>query len=192
MQKYQLDCAYIITNFKYHNQIKDSLLNLINFTNFQEVIDSGCETNISKADWHDAQNFKREWVQFLLQYLTEPVLDIYKELGYDGYTLHDIWFQQYQKNSGHGWHSHSANFTNVYYLEMPEESPKTQIVNPYNQTDIIEVDVKEGDILVFPSFVIHRAPPNLENAKKTIVSYNINATYSNAIYGKGINHNAIF
>lgn len=187
MKKYRLDCAYVITDFVHHKKIKDSLLELINLAESQKVIDPGCETNISKADWHDAQNFKRDWTKYLLGYLTEPVLDIYKELGYDGYTLHDIWFQQYYKNSGHGWHSHSANFTNVYYLELPESTPKTQIVNPYNQTEVIELEVKEGDILVFPSFVIHRAPPNLSDNRKTIVSYNINATYSNAIYGKGIN-----
>ena len=114
------------------------------------------------------------------------ILDIYKELGYDGYTMHDIWFQQYAKHSKHGWHTHSANFTNVYYLQLPAGSPKTQIVSPYDQCNVIEVDVSEGDILVFPSFVIHKAPPNLLDETKTIISYNINATYSNNIYGKGI------
>lgn len=186
MQKYHLDCAYVITKFKYHREIKQHLLELINSANCQTVVDAGCDTNISRADWHDAQNFKREWVKFLTPYLTKPVLEIYKELGYDGYTLHDLWFQQYYKNSGHGWHTHSANFTNVYYLDLPAGSPKTKIVSPYNQTDIIEVEVEEGDILVFPSFVIHKAPPNLINERKTIISYNINSTYSNDIYGKGI------
>lgn len=186
MRKYHLDCAYLITKFKYHTQIKEQLAEYISKADSQNVVDAGCMTNISRADWHDARNFKREWVQFITEHLKYPVLEIYKELGYDGYTLHDIWFQQYYKNSEHGWHTHSANFTNVYYLELPTGSPKTKIVNPYNQTDVIEVEVEEGDILVFPSFVIHKAPPNNSNQSKTIISYNIDATYSNNIYGQGI------
>ena len=186
MQKFKLECAYIVTKFKQHKEIKDTLLTLVSKSQSQEVIDSGCETNISRADWHDAQNFKREWTRVFLEHATAPILNIYKELGYDGYTLHDLWFQQYYKNSGHGWHTHSANFTNVYYLELPPSTPRTKIINPYNQTDIIEVEVEEGDILAFPSFVIHKAPPNISDQRKTIISYNINSTYSNEIYGKGI------
>tara|TARA_B110000503_G_C7169319_1_gene423532 strand:- start:6170 stop:6736 length:567 start_codon:yes stop_codon:yes gene_type:complete len=187
MEKYHLDCAYAITKFKHHNEIKSNLLDLINLAKSQNVDDPGCETNISRADWHDAQNFKRDWTTFLFPYLTNPVLEMYNSLGYDGYTLHDIWFQQYYKNSGHGWHTHSANFTNVYYLELPESTPKTKIVSPYNQKDVIEIDVEEGDLLVFPSFTVHKGPPNISTERKTIISYNINATYSNNIYGQGIN-----
>jgi hypothetical protein len=186
MQKYRLDCAYTISKFKYHKEVKQLLLEKINNAECQTVIDPGCDTNISKADWHIANNFKRSWVEYFIPYLKDPVLEIYNSLGYDGYTLHELWFQQYNMNSGHGWHTHSSNFTNVYYLDMPDTAPKTKIVNPYNQTDIIEVQVEEGDILVFPSFVIHKAPPNLNTLQKTIISYNTNATYSNNIYGRGL------
>ncbi len=78
-------------------------------------------------------------------------------------------------NSGtHGWHTHSDNYTGVYYLELPDETPKTQIVNPLNQTEIIDLDIKEGDIVLFPSFIIHRAPINKSNKRKTIISFDIN------------------
>lgn len=186
MKKYQLDCAYIISKFKYHNQVKDSLLSLIENSESENPVRPDAEVDITRADWHISSNFNREWVKYIYQPLSEEVLTIYKELGYDGLTLHEIWFQQYNQNSQHGWHTHSANFTNVYYLELPNGSPKTQIVNPYNQTDIIEVDVKEGDILVFPSFVIHRAPINKNTQRKTIISFNTNAVYSDNIYGKGL------
>jgi ectoine hydroxylase-related dioxygenase (phytanoyl-CoA dioxygenase family) len=109
-----------------------------------------------------------------------------KNLGYDGINITEIWFQQYLNGSEHGWHCHSGNFTNVYYLELPEGTPKTQLVNPYNQKDIIEVDVKEGDLLAFPSYVLHKAPKNLSDKRKTIISYNIDIVYSDEIYGKNI------
>lgn len=187
MKKYQLDCAYLISQFDHHLNLKNILLDQIEKSEYENPRHSLAEVNITKADWHISSNFNREWVKTIHPLLAEKMLEMYKELGYDGLTIHEIWFQQYQRNSQHGWHTHSSNFTNVYYLELPDSAPKTQIVNPYNQKDIIEIDVKEGDILVFPSFVIHRAPINTGTDKKTIISFNTNAVYSDNIYGKGLN-----
>jgi hypothetical protein len=192
IKKYQLDCAYIISKFEHHLELKDILLEQINTSEYENPQHPVAEVNITKADWHISSNFNREWVKTIYPLLSEKMLEMYKELGYDGLTIHELWFQQYQKNSQHGWHTHSANFTNVYYLELPDSAPKTQIVNPYNQTDIIEIEVEEGDILVFPSFVIHRAPINTSTNRKTIISYNTNAVYSDTIYGKGLINNAVF
>lgn len=186
MKKYQLDCAYIISKFKYHAELKDLLLEQIENAEYKTLINSAAEMNISKADWHISSDFNRMWVKTIQSLLMEQMLEMYKELGYDGLTVHELWFQQYQKNSQHGWHTHSANFTNVYYLELPNTAPKTQIVNPFTQIDIIEISIEEGDILVFPSFVVHRAPLNTDANRKTIISYNTNAVYSESIYGKGL------
>ena len=187
MEKYRLDCAYAISRFKQHEEFKQQLLDLIDRSEFENPVKPLAEVNITKADWHIATDFSRPWVQAIQKSLSEHMLEMYKQLGYDGLTIHEIWFQQYMTNSQHGWHTHSANFTNVYYLEMPESAPKTQIVNPYDQKTIIDIDVQEGDILVFPSFVVHRAPINNGTARKTIISYNTNAVYSDNIYGQGLN-----
>ena len=74
----------------------------------------------------------------------------------------------------------------LHYLELPEGTPKTQIINPYNQKDIIEVDVKEGDLLTFPSYVLHKAPKNNSDKRKTIISFNTTVHYSDEIYGKNL------
>lgn len=187
MQKYKLDCVYHISKFKHHETIKKELLSLIDNAPFKSPNEPQAETNITKADWFDSQNFNRDWVKYITPSLIQDhMLSVYKDLGYDGFTLHEIWFQQYATNSGHGWHTHSSNFTNVYYLDLPNDSPNTKLVNPYTQQDIIEIDVKEGDVLVFPSFVIHKGPQNISTNKKTIISYNTNIVYSDNIYGQGL------
>lgn len=191
MQKTHLDCFYVIKNLDQHEQIKQSLLSKINQADYKPCIDTECETNITKTDWHLSKDFTRPWVQFLNQYLLDEMLEIYKSVGYDGFTLHEIWFQQYAQSSSHGWHTHSSNFTSVYYLDLPDDAPKTQLVHPYDQKNIITLNVEEGDIVVFPSFVLHRAPPNKAQDLKTIISYNTNITYSNEIYAQGLEH-AIF
>ena len=186
MKKYKLECAYSISKFKQHSQLKEQLLKLIGEADYTSPNEPQAEVNITRTDWHNSSNFARPWIEYIKQPLLAHMTDVYKNLGYDGYSIHEMWFQQYVTNSQHGWHTHSANFTNVYYLELPKDAPKTKIVNAFNQTEIIELDVEEGDILVFPSFVVHKAPINLSSSRKTIISYNVNALYSDNIYGQGL------
>ena len=77
----------------------------------------------------------------------------------------------------HGWHAHSDNFTGVYYLDLPTNAPKTQIINSFTQDNILTPEVEEGDLLMFPSYVIHRAPKITENINKTIISFNCTVLY---------------
>ena len=43
----------------------------------------------------------------------------------------------------------------------------------YNINKKITIDAKEGDIVIFPSFIIHRAPKVQSDTRKTIVSFNL-------------------
>lgn len=186
MKKQKIECAYIISKFKYHDELKSNLLSLIEKADSRVAEDAEAEVYISRTDWHLSSKFSREWVEYVKAPLLEHTLMVYKELGYDGFTIHEMWFQQYYKNSEHGWHTHSSNFTNVYYLELPIDSPKIKIVSPFNQTEIFELEVTEGDHVVFPSFAVHKSAANKSNFRKSIISYNANATYSNNIYGQGL------
>jgi hypothetical protein len=184
MTKHKINSPYVITPFKEHVKIKKELLDLINVSKFNSPEDIKSETAITKADWFDAQNMSREWVQFLAPYLLPNLQDLYKEIGFDVLRIHEIWFQQYLTGSEHGWHSHSSNFTNVYYLEFPENSPKTLLLDPFDRSTVIEVDVKEGDLLAFPSYVLHKAPKVGNSNRKTIISYNIDCDISDELYTK--------
>ena len=96
-----------------------------------------------------------------------------KELGYNWFNVVDIWFQQYECESEHDWHLHGNNYTGVYFLDLPEDSPKTMFKDPMDSKIKKEFDVSEGDILIFPSFIIHKAPKNNSIKTKTIISWNI-------------------
>ena len=186
MQKTKLECFYSISKFEKHEQVKDNLLKLIAKADYTSPKFPNSEVDISRCDWHNATDYNREWFLYLKDNLFTSVLKQYNNLGYDGFTLQEIWFQQYYKDSEHGWHTHSSNLTNVYYLELPENSSKTLIVSPYDQETVIEVNVQEGDILCFPSFVLHKGPKNQSSKNKTIISYNTNLTYSDNIYGRNL------
>lgn len=181
-----IESPITINPFKYHSEIKEELLKKIDVAKNNSPYDPSSEVNISRADWFDASNMNRDWVSFLSKNLLNEIAKNYSEIGFDSLRVNEIWFQQYYNGSEHGWHSHSANFTNVYYLEFHESSPKTLLLNPLNRKEIIEVDVKEGDLLSFPSYVLHKAPKNESNKRKTIISYNLDCFYTDSAYGKDL------
>lgn len=56
-------------------------------------------------------------------------------------------------------------------LKCQKESPFLQLVDP--RTDqVLDIDVEEGDVLSFPSFVTHRSPDMESDTRKTIISCN--------------------
>ncbi len=186
---HKLDSFYATMPFKDHDLVKDKLLELIAQSEYTSPKIEEAEVNITKTDWNIASDMSREWLNYIAQPLLEELAVLYRAVGFDGLKITEIWFQQYLTGSEHGWHSHSGNFTNVYYLELPEGTPPTLLVNPYDKTQIIEVEAKEGDLLMFPSYVLHKAPINKSDKRKTILSYNIDATVSDEIYGVGIGKN---
>ena len=58
-------------------------------------------------------------------------------------------------------------------MELPEKSTKTELINQFSQNEKITIDAIEGQIVIFPSFIIHRSPRIIEDVRKTIISFNI-------------------
>ena len=48
------------------------------------------------------------------------------------------------------------------------------MIDPFSQNKKIVVNAKEGDVVIFPSYVIHRATKQFDNSEKIIVSFNFN------------------
>jgi hypothetical protein len=88
-------------------------------------------------------------------------------------TLSNFWFQQYLLNDTHDWHVHgNSNFSFVYFLELPDSNYSTQFFD-LDSRKIFQLNVLEGDIIVFPSHIPHRSPPIKSNIRKTIISWNM-------------------
>ncbi len=155
-------------NIPEHTFIKDVLLLLFEKTkSYSSRID-----NISSLDWEDASNFDREWVSVFLPFWDQQVKKVIQDIGCDSYSLQDIWFQQYTDNGGHGWHTHRGNFTGVYYLELDVKSPSTEIIDPFSKRKFC-AKVKEGDIIFFPSFLMHQSTPTIDDTERIIFSFNL-------------------
>lgn len=182
--KEPLECYFVKFKFTNHIKHKKILLSLIEISDCENPKNDQAELNITRTDWFDCKNLNRKWFQYFKLDFSKNLEALFLKLGYSGYTINEIWFQQYLTGSEHGWHVHSSNFTGVYYLELPNDSPKTKIIEPYSNKEII-LDVEEGDIIIFPSFTIHKAPKNMSNKRKSIISFNVDALLKgNSFYNK--------
>ena len=107
----------------------------------------------------------------LMDNLLLPYIDQIEELyGLKYKEKNRYWFQQYLQASDFGWHEHGGHFAVVFYLELPEMTEATEFLN-YGQ-----FDVKEGDVIFFPTFLIHRSPMIKSNKRKTIIATNLKFT----------------
>lgn len=169
--RHRLESVYTVADFDAHGAIKDTLLELIDRSPAGSMVNDNDQLNITKVDWDVAADFSRPWVSYLLTHLNPHIAEVFKEMNFSKFRIKEIWFQQYMMAASHGWHTHGSHFTNVYYLELDEEAPKTVLINPFTREEFIP-DVKEGQTLVFPSYVVHKSPDDFFDKRKTIVSWN--------------------
>lgn len=161
-----------IKPFREHDQLKQQILDAILKQEDAEHI-TAPDSDIVRCDWNTARyDGDREWLKIINIPLTIHLNEWCNTMGYQTFGITELWFQQYAKGGKHAWHTHSNNFTNVYYVNLPEDKAQTEWINPVTK-NIHTFDVREGDIITFPSWVIHRAPNNNTEEIKTIISWNM-------------------
>ena len=104
-----------------------------------------------------------------------------------------MWSIINKKGSFNIQHNHpNAYLSSAYYVRYPEKSGSIKFFDPREQknirypkiknyTDIsaviTEITPKEGDLLIFPSYLYHSVGENLSEDDRIIVSFNINIDY---------------
>ena len=172
MKKIQIDDCICHSKIKNHNKIKDKILSEIDKCDDDNLssVDSYYTDSISKLDWSKSSDTERPWVKIFVPEFCEDIKEIISSMCYYKISIKHMWYQQYLEGDTHGWHIHGQHYTGVYYLEFPEGCSKTEICSPFNLNKK-QIDVKEGDFIVFPAHFIHRGLPN-KTMRKTIVSFN--------------------
>lgn len=179
----ELNTFYIHSDFDQHRAVKNGLLKRISESAGDKIVAKTAHTNITKSDWNLSDDFvNREWVTYILPDLKSHFIKCFKKVGYYDYIIKKLWYQQYKKDSEHGWHIHGENFTGVYYVNLPDNRYKTEFLEPLNNEKINSFNVNEGDLIIFPSYIIHRAPKILDDFEKTIISFNIEVCYPDSHY----------
>ena len=160
-------------SLKNHLSIKNRLLESIEKSkksNFKDGIDL-----ITYTDFYESLDLQKRFY-FPIFHLNAN--DFYDKLVnfycIKEFNIRNGWFQQYFKNDKHEWHYHGgSNLSFVYYVELADSKESTEFYDLINK-DVFQLNVKEGDILVFPSYLPHRSPIIKSSNRKTIISCNIN------------------
>lgn len=102
----------------------------------------------------------------------------------------NLWCNINYKNSYNVIHNHGDNeFAIIYYVKCPKKSgelvlrdPRTGFIGKwgtdyaknihslYNQDMIIELDIKDGDLIIFPGFLDHYVKPSASNNKRISIA----------------------
>ena len=165
MKNILIPSYYAISKFTAFCPIKPYLITFLNSSPSSKNFEG-----ISEVDWEAAEDFNRPWVKYIFPLLSYNLVKLSRSLGYSGIIINQIWFQKYKHSDNHVWHIHSGSYTGVFYVEFPQDSPKTQLL--LNEK-VIDLEAEEGDIVIFPSFIKHRSPVNTSNNSKIIISYNL-------------------
>lgn len=154
-----------------HAQLKPQILEAIG--SMGEFSYRSAQNSLANTDWHLAANVLRPYHDIVRPVLTKHAEATRIAGAYDSVSIGSVWFQQYKTGDFHSWHTHGeCVFSSVYYVDLPDEAPKTSFM--YAGTEF-EISVQEGDILTFPSYLVHRSAVNTGSGQKTVIAFNSNA-----------------
>ena len=68
----------------------------------------------------------------------------------------------------------NSNISISYFLELPDSKYSTEFIDTETNS-IFQSNVEEGDVIIFPSHIIHRSPLITDsNVRKTTIAINLN------------------
>ncbi len=134
------------------------------------------------TDYHSysPNNQRPPYFSYVVDALSGPLNDFFDNLG-QKLEFGDLWFQQTKNYQRHSLHNHGSHgFSVIWYLEFdPDVHYPTKFYSPFpsalNRFSIgeKEIDTKEGDLVIFPSFLLHEQRPSFSDKRRTIVSFNL-------------------
>ena len=110
-------------------------------------------------------------------------------IGYNAVEITGCWATVLGKGAVHRAHSHPNNFlSGVYYVRTHPGADTISFHDPRNQTgiirppvveltgentDLVVVSVKNGTLLIFPSYLQHSVATNMSEEERISISFNI-------------------
>jgi len=131
-------------------------------------------------DFHDLVTCVRHTVTAILRFL---------RIGYDAFEITGCWATILARGAEHKAHWHPNNFlSGVYYVQTHAGADTINFHDPRNQTGILRppvveltaentdqvvVRVKDGTLLVFPSWLRHSVDANTSEKERISISFNM-------------------
>lgn len=168
--KMEISNNIFVNKFENYDKIKPFLVDAIRSSPGQKFVD------VTKTDWDGGHNHNRNsnyWK--ILSPFVETSFNNVKQHLYKEYaeymTTHYgyVWYQIYGYDSFHSFHTHpGCSFSNVFFVNLPNQIVQTDFVGLNNP-----IHLEEGDMVTFPSYLLHRSPKNPFTEDKIVVAFNI-------------------
>lgn len=163
-----IPCCVYISDVEEHGFFKPKFLNLLDSSIKVSIEEKGFQSIYNTDFFNNNFNIKYNFITPILEKHNTALASY---LQYHDYIIKTtrIWYQQYAKGGHHYWHRHNGIFSNIYYVDLPDQASKTSFRFLGKE---FSVDVKEGQILTFPSYIEHCSKPNMSDKIKTVISFN--------------------
>jgi len=165
--------AYYVRPMPNHSSLKSTMLNLISSAKSHSLNTE--EEVIGRCDYEFMEE-QRDWVDVFSVNAYEALRTLPWQWMLEQPEILSIWFQQYETSGYHTWHNHGrCSYSAVYFLELGNPNMATQFITPYwaqGQSPLEQFAVQEGDIVIFPSGLIHRSAQN-SGGRKTSIAMNL-------------------
>jgi hypothetical protein len=142
--------------------------------NFQKTFESNVETTLEGETLFDkdSMNYLNLELTKMLSYLLKPYCKNFS------FNVPNIWINKYHEKDYQGSHVHPSDFSFIIYYKVDRShtvfnSPVKKLLESSNTKCFFtnyEPNLKQGDIIVFPSYIEHWVRPNSNN---TTVAGNI-------------------
>ena len=148
---------------------KKKLLNLVDWDNPE------CKIEKHFTDYYSESDYIKEFSDILLY-----ELELFAKNFPEGFKIKEVWAQRYTGYHFMNPHTHGPRgFSAVLYAEFnPKVHKPTTFYSPFNgfiNGEPLEhaPEMNEGEMIIFPSSVLHFAEPSNSEEQRTIFSWNM-------------------
>ena len=127
-----------------------------------------------KEGFYTDYDLDQPWLKVVWGEFIVPEIKVFLDQTHT--KLQDIWAQEYVGEADHSAHRHQiVGYSCVFYATFdPKHHTGTTIFRPFvdpndytNSNDIFTPEVEEGDLLVFPSWMLHMVKP------RRVIAFNL-------------------
>lgn len=170
----------------YHYEISDWATKKQKISDFVSKLDFSKTNYFENLEPQKTTFYKNFDKSFLECFLLKELVPFSNESGLR-FKITDVWVQSYDSNEFHDLHSHGfVGYSGVLYVNFDKQKHlSTVFLNPLHsflsqQNKIFkEVEVNEGDIIIFESSILHKSPPNTSNLNRTVIAFNLKTIQEN-------------
>jgi len=157
--------------------MKKEILSLVDFDNK----DAKREKNLTYTDFNlyaTGENISDSPYKRLFIDLIHPILSEFRNTVFKYEKIEGPWCQRYEAGDWHSAHDHGPRgYSAVFYAKMnPDVHDSTMFTCPFpteGSVGSISPNVREGDLVIFPSFLLHTAPPHKSDEDRIVFSFNL-------------------